>query len=157
MKRALFLVVIVTGCAAPRAEKAAAPSSMPAKFSEQDGTGEGAAPSSVSPPPSGADATKMPSTTAAPMPGGGGATGTIVVSDEVSKAQSTFDDASKAFAAVGSDCAQLCKALHSMTHATERLCGLTEGGSLTDQQRCTDARARLDAAKAKVNSTCGSC
>lgn len=158
MKRALLLVVLITGCAAQRAEKSA-PSTAPAKYSDQDGTADGPAPSTMPPPP-GSDTSKVPSTTAAPtstMPGGGGATGTIVVSEELSKAQISFEDASKSFTAAGSDCAQLCKALHSMTHATDRLCELTQGGSLADQQRCTDARVRLDAAKAKVKSSCGTC
>lgn len=158
MKRVLLLVVFAIGCAAPRAERAAPSSAPPAKYSDQDGTGESTAPTTTSQ-PTGADATKVPSSAAPPpvMPGGGGATGTIVVSEDVAKAQSTFDDASKAFAAAGSDCAQLCKALHSMTHATDRLCELTQGGTVTDQQRCTDARVRLDAAKAKVKSSCGAC
>jgi hypothetical protein len=44
-----------------------------------------------------------------------------------------------------------------MTNATEHLCELTQGGTLSDQQRCSDARARLDFAKAKVKSSCGTC
>ena len=55
--------------------------------------------------------------------------------DDVPMPCVSFDDAAKAFSAAGADCAQLCKALHSMTHATDRLCDLTQGGPATDQQR----------------------
>lgn len=76
----------------------------------------------------------------------------VVMPDQVAKAQAQLDDASKAFAAAGSDCASLCKSLGSMSNATEHLCGLTEGTA--DDQRCKDARARLAAAQAKVKGTC---
>lgn len=143
MKRIFLLCVLTVGCAAQKAERAPA-SSAPPPSSDHDGTGT-----------SGGDVTK-PST--APMPGSaGGASPTLVGPDEVTKAQGSFDDASKAFSAAGSDCAQLCKALHSMTHATDRLCELTQSGPASDQQRCTDARARLETAKSKVSSSCGSC
>jgi len=80
----------------------------------------------------------------------------VVMPNEVANAQAQFDSASKAFAASGTDCLSLCKSLGSMTNATEHLCGLVEG--TTDQQRCTDARARLAAAQAKVKTTCsGTC
>lgn len=71
----------------------------------------------------------------------------------VEQAQLSFDDAQKSFAASGSDCAQLCKALSSMTNATQRLCEL----STETDVRCVDARSKLDAAKTKVKSTCGGC
>lgn len=59
------------------------------------------------------------------------------------------------FQAAGNDCEKLCKALASMTHATERLCELAKSNG--DEQRCTDAKTKLDAARAKVKSTCGGC
>jgi hypothetical protein len=138
MKR-LFPLLIVVGCAVQRKEAAPAttPSSAPA---EHDGTGSEPAPS-----------TGVDKPSAAPMPGGG-ATGTVVLSPEVQKAQANFDSASTAFSAAGNDCAQLCKALSSMSNATDRLCELAS----TDV-RCSDAKTKLDAARARVKSTCGTC
>ena len=107
--------------------------------------------------PTAAEADKAGSTAPAakapaPVPGGG----MVVMPNEVANAQAQFDQASKAFAASATDCLSLCKSLGSMTNATEHLCGLVEGTA--DQQRCTDARARLAAAQAKVKSTCsGTC
>ena len=143
MKRVLPLLIIVTytGCAAPRAEKApaASPSSAPATTTLDEGSSTN----------TGDDASKVP----APVTPGaaGGASGTVVM-PELAKAQVSFDEASHAFSAAGNDCAQLCKALGSMTHATDRLCELAG-----DDKRCSDAKTRLDAARAKVKSTCGSC
>ncbi len=74
---------------------------------------------------------------------------------KVKDAETSLAEAETAFAAAGNDCAQLCKALTSMNNATERLCELAKEGG--DDQRCTDAKAKLDAARAKVKSTCGSC
>jgi len=71
------------------------------------------------------------------------------------KAQASFDEANNAFTAAGSDCAQLCKALGSMTRATERLCELSKESG--DDKKCTDATSRLETARAKVKSTCGGC
>jgi hypothetical protein len=76
----------------------------------------------------------------------------VVMSPEIAKAQTQFDEASKAVQLAGNDCAQLCKALSSMTNATDRLCELAG-----EDKRCSDARAKLDAAKTKVKSTCGTC
>jgi hypothetical protein len=70
-------------------------------------------------------------------------------------AQTSFEDAESAFTAAGNDCVQLCKALASMNNATERLCELAKDNG--DEQRCTDAKNKLDAARAKVKSTCGGC
>jgi len=147
MKRALFAMILVVGCAAPSAHRST-PATSPSKPVDKDGVDDA---KTITEQPT----TKTPSM--APMPGGGSATGTAVMPEDVSKAQITFEDASKAFSAAGGDCAQLCKALHSMTNATDRLCELTLGGTVSDQQRCTDARTRLDAAKTKVKSSCGTC
>jgi hypothetical protein len=72
---------------------------------------------------------------------------------DLPSAQSAFDDASKAFAAAGSDCVTMCKALQSMARATERLCELAGDGA--DAARCTDAKSKLEGARAKVKATCG--
>lgn len=66
-----------------------------------------------------------------------------------------FSDAESAFEAAGNDCAQMCKALTSMTNATDRLCELAKENG--DSKRCDDAKQKLDGAKAKVKSTCGGC
>jgi hypothetical protein len=71
------------------------------------------------------------------------------------KAQVSFDEAETAFTAAGNDCAQLCKALGSMSRATERLCELAKESG--DDKRCTDATTRLETAKTKVKSSCGVC
>lgn len=72
---------------------------------------------------------------------------------DVPSAQNAFDDASKAFAAAGSDCMSMCKALQSMARATERLCELA--GTGPDAARCSDAKSKLEGARAKVKATCG--
>lgn len=143
MKRLLPFLLLI-GCAAPSRKEAASPSAAPAAEPGTTSTGAEDAPSA--PPPSGGDKLPAPTT----MPSGAGST--MVVSPEVAKAQTNFDAASSAFTAAGSDCAQLCKALSSMTNATERLCELAGG-----DPRCSDAKTRLDAARAKVKSTCGNC
>lgn len=71
------------------------------------------------------------------------------------KEQAVFDEASTAFAAAGSDCAQLCKALGSMTRSTLHLCELAKQSG--DDKRCTDATGKLESARAKVKSSCGGC
>jgi len=71
------------------------------------------------------------------------------------KAQGELDDAQAAFTAAGTDCASLCKALASMSRATDHLCELAKEGG--DAKRCDDAKTRLDAAQTKVKSTCGGC
>ena len=151
MKRALLFVVLTLGCAAPRAERAA-PSTAPSKPQDYDGTSDKAGTTST-----GAEPPTTVSPSAAPVPPGAGGSGTVVMPGDVGKAQINFEDASKAFTAAGNDCAQLCKALGSMTNATEHLCDLTRGGTMSDQQRCTDAKTRLDFARAKVKSSCGAC
>lgn len=105
------------------------------------------------PPTEAAPPSVMPSTPTMPTSTGTKAEPTL----DYGKAKMDFDDADAAFQAAGNDCAQLCKALHSMTHATERLCELTQSGPPADQQRCIDAKSRLEAARAKVTSTCGAC
>jgi hypothetical protein len=75
----------------------------------------------------------------------------------IGRAQADFDDASRAVELAGNDCAQLCKALASMSNATERLCALANGGTDDDRRRCTDARAKLEAARSRVREKCPAC
>lgn len=76
---------------------------------------------------------------------------------QIAAAQANFEEASRQLGAASGDCARLCKALASMQRATERLCGLVSAGSESEKRRCFDARAKLSAATAKVNATCGAC
>lgn len=76
---------------------------------------------------------------------------------DAATAQASFDEASSAFSAAGSDCASMCKALASMQRATDRLCELAKDGGDLDQKRCTDARTAVTDAGTKVKSTCGGC
>jgi hypothetical protein len=103
-----------------------------------------------------APTTKAPATAAKPTapPGtdAGGSGGKKA--NAIGAAQSSFDDARKTFIAAA-DCVHMCKALTSMSNATTHLCELTQGGG--EQKRCTDAKAKLAAADAKVKSTCGGC
>jgi hypothetical protein len=79
----------------------------------------------------------------------------LPIEARVTRAQGELEDAQTAFTAAGGDCASLCKALASMSRATDHLCELVKEGG--DPKRCDDAKARLDAAQAKVKSTCGGC
>ena len=128
-----------TSTSAPPAASAAAPS-LESTGTEAPSSGGDKAPTSI-------PGAKVPST--APAAGGG----TVVMPGDVASAQKQVDEAAKAFAASGTDCVSLCKSLISMTNATEHLCGLTEG--TTDAPRCTEARAKLSTAQAKVKSSCG--
>lgn len=142
MKRLLPLLLLL-GCAVQRAPAKEAPRSTTTTTGDTESAPTGA------PVPGGAD--KAGSTAPPPsMPTAGA--GGMVVSPEVQKAQVSVDNAANAFAAAGNDCAQLCKALSSMTNATDHLCELAG-----DDKRCSDAKTRLDAARAKVKSTCGTC
>lgn len=129
-----------TSTSAPPAASGAAPSLESTGTTEAPSSGADKAPTSI-------PGAKVPST--APAAGGG----TVVMPGDVASAQKQVDEAAKAFAASGTDCVSLCKSLISMTNATEHLCGLTEG--TTDAPRCTEARAKLSSAQAKVKSSCG--
>ncbi len=155
---ASIAVACTVACAVRRSEPKSAPPTRTAPSAEESGTGGAGAGGEGS---DDGTAPTAPAPAAAPapvMPGpAGGATGTVVTPDALAQAQAAFDDASKAFAASTSDCASLCKALSSMTNATARLCALTESGPPDQQRRCTDARAKLGEAQAKVQSSCGVC
>jgi hypothetical protein len=102
------------------------------------------------PPPPPATPDTAPKSTTAPKtagPAGG-------KPPNIGAAQAAFDDARKTFVAAA-DCIHMCKALASMTNATDHLCELTQGSG--EYKRCSDAKAKLDAAQAKVKSTCGGC
>jgi hypothetical protein len=73
------------------------------------------------------------------------------------EAQHAFDEARAAFAASGTDCVIMCRALQSMARAAERICALTPGGDAAAKQRCEDARAKVEEAKKKVLAACPGC
>lgn len=79
----------------------------------------------------------------------------LPVETRAANAQAELDEAQGAFTAAGGDCAALCKALASMSRATSSLCELVKEGG--DPKRCSDAKARLESAQSKVNSSCGAC
>lgn len=175
-----MILCCMTACAAqrkPSAEPSMAPApppgaeSAPATATPSSAAPTGGAaveePTTAPPPPpvsapeaTSGPATKTPSTApkagatkpTAPGVDSGGAGGGKP--NSIGAAQSSFDDARKTFIAAA-DCIHMCKALTSMSNATTHLCELTQGGS--EQKRCTDAKAKLAAADAKVKSTCGGC
>jgi hypothetical protein len=55
------------------------------------------------------------------------------------------------------DCETMCKALHSMARAAQRICALAEGGNDADRQRCVDAKARVEEATKRVLAACPAC
>ena len=59
----------------------------------------------------------------------------------------------KAVRLSGDGCDVACAALASMKRATDRLCDL----STDEPPRCTDARARVDRASARVREVCSDC
>ena len=142
--RSLGLVLLgaacVPGCAAARSARApsatppppeAAASSAPVRPNLAPSAGAGAPPTA---------------TAAEPMP-----------VDDLRHAQSGFDESARAFAAAGSDCAQMCRALASMQRAAEHLCELTKDGGDLDRKRCTEARDHVGNARDRVQSSCGAC
>ncbi len=171
MRRAwLVALLFVASCAAPQkrapdtsGESEAAPAhAPPAASPDSSGSGGDATEGKPgepppAPPPATTPAGGSPSPTPAPKsptPGSAGAGKAIVTPSDLAQAQITFDDAAKAFSAGGTDCLHLCKALGSMQNATNHLCELVAGTA--DQKRCSDAKAKLETAQAKVKSTCGS-
>lgn len=79
----------------------------------------------------------------------------VPIDVKMKEAQGDLESAESAFTAAGNDCASLCKALSSMTRATDHLCELAKEAS--EPKRCDDAKARLDAAQSKVKASCGGC
>jgi hypothetical protein len=75
----------------------------------------------------------------------------------IEEAQHAFDEARDAFAASGTDCVIMCRALQSMARAAERICALTHGGDAAAKKRCDDARAKVEEAKKKVLAACPGC
>jgi hypothetical protein len=75
----------------------------------------------------------------------------------IEEAQHAFDEARDAFAASGTDCVIMCRALQSMARAAERICALTPGGDAAAKKRCDDARAKVEEAKKKVLAACPGC
>ena len=158
-----IISLLVAGCAAKRDERsppaspaapaapaAAAPPSGAAQdttTSTGSGGGGGAPPTSAAPPPA---PPTSPTTSPVAKP-------SVAGSGSVAQAQVSFDQSNQSFVASGTDCISMCKALTSMTNATEHLCELTKAGGENDQKRCTDARAKLAGAQAKVKASCGGC
>ncbi len=81
----------------------------------------------------------------------------MIEANSIGRAQADFEEASRAIELAGNDCAQLCKALSSMARAAERLCELAKDGGDAGQRRCTDARAKLEVARARVREKCPAC
>lgn len=75
----------------------------------------------------------------------------------VGRAQADFDEASRSLELAANDCSQLCKALSSMSRAAERLCEIAKDGGDDGQRRCSEARAKVEAARARVRERCPAC
>src|SRR5207248_3954178 len=88
---------------------------------------------------------------------GTGAQGTDAQPATLDEAQHAFDEAQTAFAASGTDCVIMCRALQSMARAAERICALTPPVDEAAKHRCDDARARVEEAKKKVLAACPGC
>jgi hypothetical protein len=115
-----------------------------------------------------AEPANAPSNEAAPS--GGGATGPAVQSDvhgtqvpvpatagttpaapEIAGARGELDRAERQVGTSLGDCAAACRALASMERAADHLCALETGSE------CSSARERVDAARQKVQASCGAC
>jgi hypothetical protein len=75
---------------------------------------------------------------------------------ELADALAEFADAEKSLA-TSAPCETMCKALQSMIRAADRICELAHDGTATDQKRCTDARAKVADATARVRASCPNC
>ena len=97
--------------------------------------------------PSGTDETNAPrpqNGSVQPRPPQPVDTNRVNARDELARAESEVAAAQK-------DCASACRALASMERAAKSLCDL--GGA----DECSQARARVEAARDRVRSSCGSC
>ena len=149
---------VSAGCGA--ASREARPSSAPSSPSQDSESTMEPARAGAAPPtaategavssPASAPVSPEPGTSGPPSAKGAAAEESVVA------AQSRFDDASKAFVSAGSDCASMCKALGSMSRATDRLCALTDTAP-KERSRCVAAKTKLEKAEQKVKSTCGAC
>ncbi len=70
---------------------------------------------------------------------------------EVAAARNDFDNAERQLATAQGDCATACRALASMERAAEHICGMATNNE------CERARERVQAARDRIRSTCGSC
>ena len=70
---------------------------------------------------------------------------------EIAGPRGELDRAERQVAASQGDCAAACRALASMERAADHLCALAAG------TECSSARERVDAARQRVQSTCGAC
>jgi hypothetical protein len=69
----------------------------------------------------------------------------------VGAARGELDRAEAQVSATQGDCAAACRALASMQRAAEHLCSVDNGAE------CARARERVDAARARVEASCGEC
>jgi len=83
--------------------------------------------------------------------------GEPMLDNDFGHAQKYFDDSASAFAAAGSDCISLCKALASMQRAADHLCELSKDAGDDGKKRCDDAQGRVTEARGRVKSSCGGC
>jgi hypothetical protein len=72
-----------------------------------------------------------------------------IAGDPIAEAQLAVDDAARALQMADADCTTLCKALSSMTAATDRLCALV-GSDPVERERCTAARVRVETAQDRI-------
>ena len=79
--------------------------------------------------------------------------GSIAVS--MGEAWDELEEGDRALAA--GDCVTMCKALHSMARAAQRICALSEGGGEAERQRCVEAKARVEEATKRVLAACPGC
>ncbi len=80
-----------------------------------------------------------------------------MLDNDFGHAQKYFDDSASEFAAAGSDCLSLCKALASMQRAADHLCELSKDAGDDGKKRCDDAQGRVTEARGRVKSSCGGC
>ncbi len=83
--------------------------------------------------------------------GGGGGAAQQSRTPEVSGARSELDRAEAQLQSAPGDCVAACRALASMERAAAHLCELDSG------TECGRARERVEAARARVRSSCGGC
>ena len=73
----------------------------------------------------------------------------------IRRAGAEFDAAQRALEAAAGDCASACRALGSMDRAAGHMCELAS--DVDDRRRCEAAKTRVQAARDRVRTTCGTC
>lgn len=145
----VLLGIAATACAA------VSPKSERAPQSRASGAGESATSDSANqarpqttPAAPGHAPSEAPHDERAASAGAPPATPQLQASREIEAAQRELDVAA-------GDCRNACRALGSMDRATGRLCNLAQ--STDDRHRCDDAKTRVQSARVRVKSTCGTC